>query len=50
MSKTYDLSTSDKWASLTDGEHTVQIVAKGSGYKDSEKSASVTVTKSSGGQ
>ena len=48
MSKTYDMSTSDKWASLADGEHTVQIVAKGSGYKDSEKSAGVTVSKGEG--
>ncbi len=48
MSKTYDLSASSKWSSLADGEHTVQIVAKATGYKDSEKSAAVTFTKSSG--
>ena len=45
MSKSYDLSTSSKWSALSDGEHTVQIVAKGAGYRDSEKSTSVTVTK-----
>ena len=45
MSKSYDLSTSSKWSALSDGEHTVQIVAKGSGYRDSAKSTSVTVTK-----
>ena len=43
--KSYDLSTSSKWSALSDGEHTVQIVAKGTGYRDSEKSTSVTVTK-----
>lgn len=45
MSKSYDLSTSSKWSALSDGEHTVQIVAKGTGYRDSEKSTSVTITK-----
>ena len=43
--KSYDLSTSSKWSALSDGEHTVQIVAKGAGYRDSAKSTSVTVTK-----
>lgn len=43
--KSYDLSTSSKWSALSDGEHTVQIVAKGTGYRDSAKSTSVTVTK-----
>ena len=43
--KSYDLSTSSKWSTLSDGEHTVQIVAKGTGYRDSSKSTSVTVTK-----
>ena len=47
MSKSYDLSTSSKWSALSDGEHTVQIVAKGTGYRDSAKSTSVTVTKGS---
>lgn len=45
MSKSYDLSTSSKWSALSDGEHTVQIVAKGTGYRNSAKSTSVTVTK-----
>lgn len=44
---TYDLSTSSKWASLADGEHTVTIVAKADGYRDSEPSSAVTVTKGS---
>ena len=45
MRKSYDLSTSSKWSALSDGEHTVQIVAKAVGYRDSEPSAAVTVTK-----
>lgn len=49
MSKSYDLSTSSKWSALSDGEHTVQIVAKGAGYRDSAKSTSVTVTKGGAG-
>lgn len=40
-----DLTTLPGWSALSDGEHTVQIVAKGTGYRDSEKSTSVTVTK-----
>lgn len=43
--KSYDLSTSAKWATLSSGNHNVQIVAKASGYRDSEKSAAVTVNK-----
>ena len=49
MSKSYDLSTSSKWSALSDGEHTVQIVAKGTGYRDSAKSTGVTVTKGGAG-
>lgn len=45
MSKSYDLSTSSKWANLADGEHTVKIKAKGTGYGTSSFSNSVTVTK-----
>ena len=45
MSKSYNLSTSTKWASLSDGEHTVKIKAKGAGYGSSSFSNSVTVTK-----
>ena len=40
-----DLTTLTGWSALSDGEHTVQIVAKGTGYRDSAKSTSVTVTK-----
>lgn len=47
MSKSYDLSTSSKWANLADGEHTVKIKAKGAGYGTSSFSNSVTVTKGS---
>lgn len=41
-----DLTTLSGWADLTDGNHTIQIVAKADGYQDSEKSAGVEVTKS----
>ena len=49
MSKSYDLSTSSKWANLADGEHTVKIKATGSGYGTSSFSNSVTVTKAAAG-
>ncbi len=41
-----DLTTLSGWASLSAGSHNIQIVAKASGYRDSEKSAAVQVTKS----
>lgn len=41
----YDLSTSSKWSSLSSGTHQVTIVAKGTGYRDSEPSAGVKVIK-----
>ena len=41
-----DLTTLSGWADLTDGNHTIQIMAKAAGYIDSEKSAGVEVTKS----
>lgn len=41
-----DLTTLSGWADLTDGNHTIQIMAKAGGYIDSEKSAGVEVTKS----
>lgn len=41
-----DLTTLSGWANLTDGNHTIQIMAKADGYRDSEKSAGVEVTKS----
>lgn len=40
-----DLTTLSGWADLTDGNHTIKIVAKADGYQDSEKSAGVEVTK-----
>ena len=40
-----DLTTLSGWADLTNGNHTIQIVAKADGYRDSEKSAGVEVTK-----
>lgn len=44
--KSVDLTTLPGWSSLSDGSHTIQIVAKADGYRDSEKSAGVEVTKS----
>lgn len=43
--KSYDLSTSSKWAALADGDHQITIVAKGTGYRDSNPSTPITVTK-----
>lgn len=40
-----DLTTLSGWANLSSGSHTIKIVAKGTGYRDSEKSAGVSVTK-----
>lgn len=48
MSKSYDLSTSTKYANLADGDHVVKLRARGAGYGSSSFSNSVTVTK--GGQ
>lgn len=45
MSKSYDLSTSTKWANLADGDHVVKLRAKGAGYGSSSFSNSVTVKK-----
>lgn len=45
MSKSYDLSTSTKWANLADGEHVVKLKSKGAGYGTSSFSNEVTVTK-----
>lgn len=50
MSKSYDLSTSTKWANLADGEHIVKLRAKGAGYGTSSFSNSVTVTKGTTGE
>lgn len=41
-----DLTTLSGWADLANGNHIIKIVAKADGYKDSEKSTGVEVTKS----
>lgn len=43
--KSVDLTTLSGWANLAPGNHTIKIVAKGTGYRDSEPSAAVSVTK-----
>lgn len=43
--KLVDITTLSGWANLSDGNHTIKIVAKGTGYSDSEKSAGVEVFK-----
>lgn len=50
MSKSYDLSTSTKWANLADGDHVVKLRAKGAGFGTSSFSNSVTVTKGATGE
>lgn len=50
MSKSYDLSTSTKWANLADGDHVVKLKAKGAGFGDSSFSNSVTVKKAATGE
>ena len=45
MAKSVDLTTLPGWASLSTGSHNITIVAKADGYKDSEPSVGVTVTK-----
>ena len=45
MAKSVDLTTLPGWASLSTGSHNITIVAKADGYKDSEPSAAVSVTK-----
>ena len=45
MAKSVDLTTLPRWESLSTGSHNITIVAKADGYKDSEPSAGVTVTK-----
>lgn len=42
-----DLTTLSGWDNVTSGEHTIQVVAKATGYLDSEKSTAVTFTKAS---
>ena len=41
-----DLTTLPGWSSLSSGSHNITIVAKADGYRDSEPSAGVEVTKS----
>lgn len=50
MSKSYDLSTSTKWANLADGDHVVKLRAKGARYGSSSFSNSVTVKKGATGE
>lgn len=50
MSKSYDLSTSTKWANLADGEHVVKLKSKGAGYGTSSFSNEVTVKKGAAGE
>lgn len=45
MSKSYDLSTSSKWASLPYGNHTVKLRAIGEGFGDSSFSNNAIVKK-----
>ena len=40
-----DLTTLSGWSNLSAGSHVIKLVAKGTGYRDSEKSAGVEVTK-----
>ena len=43
---TVDLSSLPGWGNVTSGTHTLTVVAKASGYQDSDPSAGVTFTKS----
>lgn len=43
--RSVDLTTLPGWANLSEGSHTIKIKAKGTGYKDSELSVGVTVSK-----
>ena len=43
--KSVDLTTLPGWSSLSSGSHSITIVAKAEGYRDSEPSAAVTVEK-----
>ena len=40
-----DLTTLSGWGNVADGQHSIQVVAKADGYKDSEKSTAVSFTK-----
>lgn len=43
--KSIDLTTLPGWANLTSGNHVIKLKARGTGYKDSELSVGVTVSK-----
>ena len=45
--KSVDLTTLAGWSALSDGSHSITIVAKADGYRDSEPSAAVSVEKAS---
>lgn len=40
-----DLTTLSGWGNVANGQHSIQVVAKADGYKDSEKSTAVNFTK-----
>lgn len=42
---TIDLTTLQGWNGVADGTHTLQVVAKAEGYKDSEKSTAISFIK-----
>ena len=44
-----DLTTLSGWGNVADGQHSIQVVAKADGYKDSEKSTAVSFTKGTAG-
>lgn len=45
VKKSVDLTTLSGWANLSSGNHTIKIKAKGTGYRESELSAGVVVSK-----
>lgn len=40
-----DLTTLSGWGNVADGQHSIQVVAKADGYRDSEPSEAVSFTK-----
>lgn len=44
-----DLTTLSGWGNVANGQHSIQVVAKADGYKDSEPSAAVSVEKATAG-
>lgn len=45
MAKSIDVTTLSGWGALSDGNHTITVVAKADGYKDSTPSTAVSVEK-----